>query len=122
MGRLSKTFFNCIKDYSLIEPGDKIIIGLSGGKDSYALLHFLAPLRKKLQFDLYAAHILMREKNNQDRIKKIKDFCEKYEVEVFIKPTNILDYIEGLGLKKDICFLCAHHRRKELFMMMEEKN
>ena len=46
-----------IKKYNLIEKGDKIVLGLSGGPDSVCLLHILNRLREVLDIEVYAAHL-----------------------------------------------------------------
>jgi tRNA 2-thiocytidine biosynthesis protein TtcA len=118
---ISKRVFNCIKDYGLIKKGDSVAVGISGGKDSLALFYFLSKFRKSLDFDLTAVHIIPKKNYDKEKVKKLRDFIEKENVEFYVKETNILDYLERLNLKKDICFLCAHYRRKELFLFMEEK-
>ena len=45
-----------INKHNLIESGDKIVIGISGGPDSVCLLHILSRLKDKLDIELYAAH------------------------------------------------------------------
>ncbi|MGM0607611.1 MAG: tRNA lysidine(34) synthetase TilS [Candidatus Muiribacteriota bacterium] len=120
MASISREVYNTIQKYSLIDENDKIALGLSGGKDSFALLSLLSPLRKKLKFEIKAFHVIPRKKYNKKDIDNMKKFCDEQSVELIIKETNIIDYIEGLNLKKDICFLCAHHRRKELFLLMEK--
>ena len=47
-----------INKHNLIESGDKIVIGISGGPDSVCLLHILSRLKEKLNIELYAAHLL----------------------------------------------------------------
>ncbi len=120
MARLSKQVFNCIKKYSLIEKGDKVAVGVSGGKDSMSLLSLIHPFREKLGFSLTAIHITLREEHPSEWIKELKLFCKNKEIELIIKKTNILDYLDRLKLKKDVCFLCAHNRRKEIFLKMQE--
>ena len=46
-----------INKHNLIEPGDKIVIGISGGPDSVCLLHILSRLKEKIDIELYAAHL-----------------------------------------------------------------
>ncbi|HPN23084.1 MAG TPA: tRNA 2-thiocytidine(32) synthetase TtcA, partial [Tenuifilaceae bacterium] len=55
-GKVNKTLFN----YNLIENGDKVMVGLSGGKDSYSLLSLLISRRKALpiEFELHACHVM----------------------------------------------------------------
>ncbi|MCK9223677.1 MAG: tRNA lysidine(34) synthetase TilS [Candidatus Muirbacterium halophilum] len=121
MSRLTTQVFNCIKDYKLIEPNDKIMVGLSGGKDSFALLRLLSLLKKSIGFELFACHVTLRKKVEISYLNMLESFCNNLEIPLFIRKTDILDYIENHKLKKDICFLCAHYRRKELFLEMEKQ-
>ncbi|MFA7577422.1 MAG: ATP-binding protein [Candidatus Muiribacteriota bacterium] len=121
MASITTDVYNCIQKYELIKENDNIAVGISGGKDSATLLHVLGLLKKKLKINLTAIHIIPRKNYEQEKIDKINMLCEKIDVPVIMVNTNILDYIEELKLKKDICFLCAQMRRKELFLTMSEK-
>ena len=80
-----------IKTYNLINKGDKIVIGVSGGPDSICLLHVLNSLRQELEIELYVAHINhMIRKVADDETKYVQDFCKNFGIECFIKKEDII--------------------------------
>ena len=88
-----------IKNNNLIENGDKIVIGVSGGPDSICLLDILNKLRKNgcqkgktflATFDIVVAHVnhMIREEAKSDELY-VKNFCEKNEIEFYSKSIDI---------------------------------
>lgn len=81
-----------IKKYNLIQNGDKIVIGVSGGPDSITLLDILLKIKNKeaIKFDIVVCHInhLIREEATQDE-KYVRDFCEKHNIKCFIKRAKV---------------------------------
>ena len=53
---MKQKILQTIKKYNLIQDGDKIVIGVSGGPDSICLLHILNDLKNELNFEIYVAH------------------------------------------------------------------
>lgn len=82
---------NVIKKYNMITPGDTIVIGLSGGADSCALLHFLSTIRDEYDITLVACHVNhMLRGDEADRDENfVKDLCRKYDVRLFCKHADI---------------------------------
>ena len=110
--KIGKTIFA----NKLIQENDKVLVGLSGGKDSLILLHALASRKKYLPFkyELIAAHINVLELNYQADISFLKEFCEKNDVKFYKKDISIT-----FEPKKKVspCFICSWHRRAELFKL-----
>ena len=81
-----------IKKYNLIENGDKIVIGVSGGPDSIALLNVLLEIKKEniIDFDMVVCHInhMIREEASEDEEYVLK-FCKKYDIEFYSKKIDI---------------------------------
>ena len=81
-----------IKKYNLIENGDKIVIGVSGGPDSIALLNMLLEIKRDniINFDIVVCHInhMIREEANDDE-EYVLEFCKKYNVEFYSKRIGI---------------------------------
>lgn len=99
----------------LIQEGDKIAIGLSGGKDSLVLLKALCELRKKFKncFDLIA--ICIDLSNGKMDFSKLKTFCEELKVELKIINSNIFEIVFDVRKEKNPCSLCANLRKGLLF-------
>lgn len=88
---LKEEVLKTIKDNNLINEGDKIVIGVSGGPDSICLLHLLNNLKDTLKITIYVAHInhSIREVADMET-KYVQDFCKKIAVECFVKKEDIL--------------------------------
>ena len=103
-----------INQYKMIENGDKVLVAVSGGKDSLVLMEALAAFKKfkTIQFSLEAIHI-----DVEDVGYLVDDtFLKEYANNLCIKMhfTTIKAGIEDRG-KKAPCFVCSWHRRKTLF-------
>ena len=103
-----------IDDYQLIESGDKIAVGISGGKDSLALLHALAALRRfyPKSFELYAITIDLGFNNLI--LDKIIDMCKELAVPYEIVKTDIAQIIFEERKESNPCSLCAKMRKGAL--------
>ncbi len=80
-----------IKKYNLIQKGDKIVIGVSGGPDSICLLHILYNLKDELEIQICVAHInhMIREVADMET-QYVQDFCKKLKIECFVKKVDII--------------------------------
>lgn len=83
---------NTITKYNLIQKNDSIIVGVSGGPDSMTLLTILLKLKEEYNLKLYVAHInhMIRENAIKDE-EYVKEFCDKNNIELFIKKANIIE-------------------------------
>ncbi len=114
-----KLFNKGVVTYGLIQDGDKILVGLSGGKDSMALLELLAKRSKiyKPKFEVIAAHIAVRNINYKSDIKYLEDFCKSLDVPFIYAET---EFDPSTDTRKSPCFLCSWNRRKMLFTVAQE--
>jgi tRNA(Ile)-lysidine synthase TilS/MesJ len=108
-----------LRDHHMIEEGDHVLVGLSGGKDSMILLEALAERLRAMPFDftLSAAHIEAAGIGYEIEREKLADFCKDLKVALYyrtIKPDLEQDP------SKAACFVCSWHRRKELFRLTRE--
>lgn len=98
-------------EQNLIDEGDKIAVGLSGGKDSLLLLTALKRLQSfyDKKFDLIAVSIDLS--NGQMDYTEIEKYCQKIDVPFYKKVTNIFEIIFEIRKEKNPCSLCANMRR-----------
>jgi len=104
----------CIKDYELIQDGDKLLIGLSGGKDSLALVEILGEKMKVFhpKFSVIAAHISVENIPYKADLNYLNDYCRQFNIP-FIHASISFD--SSTDHRKSPCFLCSWNRRKKLF-------
>ncbi len=109
-----------IDDYHMIETGDKIAVGISGGKDSLTLLYALSHLRRfyPLPFELCAVTVDLGFQNLH--LEKIQDLCKELEVEYIIVPTQIAQIIFEDRRESNPCSLCAKMRKGALNTAIKE--
>ena len=103
-----------IDDYHMIEDGDKIAIGISGGKDSLTLLYALQGLRRfyPKEFDIHAITVDLGFKNLN--LDKIEALCKELDVEYTIVKTDIAKIIFEDRKETNPCSLCAKMRKGAL--------
>lgn len=103
-----------VQDYDMIAEGDSVCVGISGGKDSMALLTVLASLRRfyPKKFDLKAVTISMGFENMD--FSAVADYCKKIGVEYEICDTKIKEIVFDIRQEKNPCALCANLRRGAL--------
>ena len=119
--RLAKKTTKAIVEYQMIDDGDRIVVGLSGGKDSWALLQVLDVLRQRapIRFSLVAVNVDSGYKEyKHDLIAKT---CEARGWEYRIEHTDIGELIDDiLDADQTPCSLCARLRRGVLYRVAGE--
>ncbi len=110
----------CVDDYQMIASGDRIGVGVSGGKDSLALLLFLAELRKynTNPFEIEAITIDMGLGMDYSKIQAL---CDKLNVPFTLVKTEIAPIIFEHRKEKNPCSMCAKMRRGALNQTLLEK-
>lgn len=105
--------------YNMIEAGDRIAVGVSGGKDSVALLAGLGALRQyhNKPFSLVALTLDPGFGNQTTDYGEITALCQSYGIEHHIKETNLGEVIFDIRKEKNPCALCARMRRGALHDM-----
>ena len=130
--RLNERFVKAMATYHLIEDDDRILVGLSGGKDSLLLLELLAK-RAKIEhprFSLEALHVRMENIHYETDTSYLQQFCDELSVPLHIRTTRFeveqtavsqqpIDTAR-LRKQKQPCFLCSWNRRKQMFNLAQE--
>lgn len=111
-----------IDDYGMINEGDRIAIGISGGKDSLTLLYALASLRRfyPKKYDLFAVTVDLGFDNLN--LLKIEELCKELDVPYTIVKTDIANIVFHERKETNPCSLCAKMRKGALNTAMKEQN
>ena len=87
---LEEKVFNTINRYDMVQEGDKIVVGVSGGPDSISLLNILNNLKERLNIKIYVAHINhMIRKEADEESEYVREFCAKIDIDFFIKKIDV---------------------------------
>lgn len=97
--------------YNLINDGDKIAVGVSGGKDSLTLLTALALMKKFYPKKYEVVGIAVDMFDGDTDYTKIKDYCKNLNVEFYVEKSNIKEVVFDIKRTKSPCSLCANLRR-----------
>lgn len=111
---IRKRFDKGCVDYHLLEDGDRILVALSGGKDSLMLLQLMAARSRiyRPKIVVEAAHVIMDNIPYETDSAYLEDFCKQNGVTLHILHAS---FDESTDPRKSRCFLCAWNRRKALF-------
>lgn len=121
--RVRDQIFSACQEYGLITKGDKVMIGLSGGKDSLTLVHFLSQLSKKMNgdFQVYATHIkFLNLPYGEEGTTYIEEFCKENDVKLEIVEDSIRpEYLENDH--RQTCIHCSRYRRAKMMELTRER-
>jgi tRNA 2-thiocytidine biosynthesis protein TtcA len=119
--RIAKKVTKAIVEYSLIEDGDRVMVGLSGGKDSWALMQVLDVLRRRAPIDFTFVGVTVDSGYSGYRHDLITRTCAARGWECRIEHTDIGDVMEDILEASDTpCSLCARLRRGVLYRLADE--
>jgi tRNA 2-thiocytidine biosynthesis protein TtcA len=119
--KIAKKVTKAITDYNLIEDGDRVMVGLSGGKDSWALLQILDVLRQRAPITFTLTAVTVDSGYDGYRHDLISKTCEARGWEYRIIHTEIGETIEELlEANATPCSLCARFRRGVLYRLATE--
>ena len=115
----------CVEDYEMIQPGDRIAVGVSGGKDSLTLLMALAKLREfyPIPFTVEAVTLAMGAADGRPGMdfSPIAELCRELEVPYTILNSEIQHIIFDIRKEKNPCSMCAKMRRGALHEAMKQR-
>ena len=109
-----------LDDYHMIQEGDRIAVGISGGKDSLTLLYALHGLKRfyPKKFEIHAVTVDLGFQTLN--LEKIKQLCEELEVPYTIVKTDIADIVFNQRGEENPCSLCAKMRKGALNQAIKE--
>ena len=124
--KIGRLFHRACSEYSLLKDGDRVLVALSGGKDSLMLVRLLGGQSRifKPRIEVEAVHVVMDNIPYETDRSYIQGFCEEHGVRLTILHSYFDDGSEGsekgsdagsLRKRKTKCFLCSWNRRKAIF-------
>jgi tRNA 2-thiocytidine biosynthesis protein TtcA len=117
---LNRAIGRAIHDYDMIQDGDRILLGLSGGADSLTLAWMLAERLRRVPVHYELKAVYIDPGFGGGAGDTLKPFCDRLQIRL---KTEITDYgilSHGSSNRENPCFLCAHLRRKRLFEIAAE--
>ena len=124
MNKILSLTRRCVEDYDMIKPGDRIAVGVSGGKDSLVLLTALAELRKfyPVPFTVEAITLDMGHADGREGMdfSSVAEYCRKLDVPYTIINSEIHHVIFDLRKEKNPCSMCAKMRRGALHNALKD--
>ena len=125
MNKILSLTRRCVEDYDMIQPGDRIAVGVSGGKDSLILLVALAKLREfyPVPYTVEAITLDMGAADGRPGMdfSPIAELCKELDVPYTIIKSEIQHIIFDLRKEKNPCSMCAKMRRGALHGAMQER-
>ena len=121
MQRLIGLVRRCVEDYNMISAGDRIGVGVSGGKDSLALLYFLAELRKYNSNPFELEAITVDLGFGMD-FAPVEELCKSLDIPFTLIKTEIAPIIFDHRKEKNPCSMCAKMRRGALNQALLDRN
>jgi len=121
MNKILSYVRRCVEDYDMIRAGDKVAVGVSGGKDSLTLLAALAKLREfyPVPFTVEAVTVDMGTPGMD--FGPVRELCGRLGVPYTVVPTEIHSVIFDVRKEKNPCSMCAKMRRGALHAALLER-
>ncbi|MFA6800789.1 MAG: ATP-binding protein [Acholeplasmataceae bacterium] len=116
---LFKPFVNAINEYELIEPGDKIAVAISGGKDSLLLAKLFQELKKHNKIPFELVFLSMDPGFNTINLELLENNCKYLNIPLEIRKSEIFKVVDKIA-KENPCYLCARMRRGFLYNAAKE--
>lgn len=116
--RIWARFIKAIKDYELVNEGDKICVCISGGKDSMLMAKLFQELKRHSPVNFEVEYLVMDPGYNKINMDVIKHNLEMLHIPATIKETDIFSVANNMD--KNPCYICARMRRGALYKLAQE--
>ncbi len=116
--RLFKPFARAIVEYRLVEPGDKIAVCISGGKDSMLMAKLFQELKRHNKFPFELLFLVMDPGYDAEHRAAVERNAEFLKIPITLFDTDIFESV--YGVEKSPCYLCARMRRGHLYHKAQE--
>lgn len=111
---LFNPFVKAIKQYNLLEPGDKVAVGISGGKDSLVLAKLFQELKRHNKFPFELVFLSMDPGFRKENRDLLTSNCAYLNIPLEIRDSNVFHVVEKIA-KENPCYMCARMRRGFLY-------
>ncbi len=117
VGKVKRRLGRALADYAMTADGDTLLVALSGGKDSLALLHILETRKKwiPITYHLRPIHVALGENEDRQRVEHLKNQVTALGLQLEVIETDIADRLARHELPESPCFHCSRWKRKALF-------
>lgn len=117
--RIGSRFRKALREFSLIDDRDRVLVGLSGGKDSLCLLELLAQRSRidRPKFEVEAIHIRIENIHYESSTEYLERFATGLGVKLHVLTAS---FDESTDHRKSHCFLCSWNRRKLMFRFAQD--
>jgi len=118
-GKLWSPFIKALKEFKMVEEGDKIAVAISGGKDSLLMAKLFQELKRIKQVNFEVVFISMNPGFNEDNSTRLDENLKHLNIPCVRYDDNIFEIAEKVA-KDYPCYLCAKMRRGSLYTMAEK--
>ncbi|PKK94013.1 MAG: tRNA 2-thiocytidine(32) synthetase TtcA [Tenericutes bacterium HGW-Tenericutes-6] len=116
---LFNPFVKAINEYNLLEPGDKVAVGISGGKDSLVLAKLFQELQRHQKFPFELVFLSMDPGFREENKDLLTTNCTYLNIPLEIRNSNIFKVVGNIA-KENPCYMCARMRRGFLYQQAKE--
>ena len=113
-----RNFVKAVSEYELLNEGDKVMVCISGGKDSFLMAKCIEEIQKHGKFNFEARYVVMDPGYNEYNLDLIKMNAKTLNVPIEIFESDIFDVVEKI--EKSPCYMCARMRRGYLYSKAKE--
>lgn len=118
--KLSRRLGKALCQYDMIRDGERIAVGLSGGKDSLTLLWMLCERKARIPIDYHLVAIYVDPGFEGGFTTALKSYCRSLDIDLVVNDSNCGIVAHGPENRENPCFLCSRLRRRLLFETAEE--